>query len=122
MKPLGVRTTPFSKWQPSSSPDWLSGCSTSSQNFAALVEDVVDQIGRQIGELRQVALFLHLQEFVEHEAVIFDAGRDRSAFSNPSGFLKRTLGTLFPSVDHVPARSSFRAGSRAGNSALNQIA
>ena len=37
MKPFGVRTTPFSKWQPSSSPDWLIGCNTCSQNFAAFV-------------------------------------------------------------------------------------
>src|SRR5579883_740945 len=35
MKPFGVRTTPFSKLQPSVSPDRLSGCSSFSQSLAA---------------------------------------------------------------------------------------
>ena len=43
-------------------------------------ENVVDQLGRKIGELRQVALLLQFQELVHQKAKIVDGGAiDRHA-------------------------------------------
>ena len=69
LKPGGVVTDPSSlRLQPSSSPTRLSGCSTSSQKLAALVEDRLDQVGRGVGEARQVRIAAELQHMVEDEA------------------------------------------------------
>ncbi len=40
--------------------------------LARIGENVVDQVGGEVAELRQVAMFLRFQEFVDQEAIILD--------------------------------------------------
>ena len=54
--------------QPTSSPTRLSGCSTSAAKRAAFLEDRLDQVGRRVGEARQVRIAADVEHVVEDEA------------------------------------------------------
>ena len=62
--------------------------------LAGIGQDVVDQVGRQVLELRQVAMLFDLQEFVDQEADNPRPARDRWACGNPLVMLFLTPGPV----------------------------
>jgi hypothetical protein len=62
--------------------------------LAGIRQDVVDQVGREILELRQVAVLFGFQEFVNEKTIIFDRGAiNRLVLPSfpPTAFLRRTF-------------------------------